>query len=296
MIVRQYKWWFGQREWTWSMQIPEALYDYYRQLPRPPTLDYSVYVTNPLHDYYLEMLVQKLKEASIETGFNEWETVNFAVSFVQSLPYTSDIVTTGYDEYPRYPIETLVDDGGDCEDTSILMAALLNQMGYGDILLKFPEHMSVGVLGGEGVYGTYYEHNGGKYYYLETTGEGWGIGQLPPEYDGKFAYFYDIVPVPILTHKWEAKTEDYYYKLTVTVENMGTATVHDAYVWAGFDAGDDMSWNSQESAVFDLETGYIVTTTLYLTLPSNEHTRLIVQIVDDGYAVDASYSEWFDTY
>ncbi len=29
--------------------------------------------------------------------------------------------------------------------------------------------------------------------------------------------------------------------------------------------------------------------------PANKHTRLIVNIVDDGLAVDTSYSEWFDT-
>jgi len=29
--------------------------------------------------------------------------------------------------------------------------------------------------------GTYYEHEGKRYFYLETTGEGWQIGQLPPE-------------------------------------------------------------------------------------------------------------------
>ena len=295
MIVKQYKWWFGQGEWTWSLQVPEAWDDYYKQLPRPPTRNYSVYVTNPQDDSYLEMLVQKLREASTEAGFDEWETMNFAVSFVQSLQYTSDSVTTGYDEYPRYPIETLADYGGDCEDTAILTAALLNTMGYGVVLLGLPQHMAVGVLGGEGIYGTYWTHNGGKYYYLETTGEGWVVGEIPPEYEGESAYIYDMVPVPILTQKWEATTQVYKYRLVVTVENLGTATAQDVYIQAGFDAGNSMFWNSQESTTFDLAPGYSITVTIFLTPPSNQHTRLMVQIVDDGYSVDRSYSEWFDT-
>jgi len=293
ILERQYEWSFGQSVWTWSLNISEALYDYYKDSPRPPTENYSLYVTNPYDDEYLDKLVQKIKESAVEKGFDEWETMNFAVSFVQSLPYTSDSVTKGYDEYPRYPIETLVDYGGDCEDTAILMAALLNTMGYGVVLLGLPQHMAVGVLGGEGIYGTSWTHNGGKYYYLETTGEGWVVGEIPPEYEGESAYIYDMVPVPILAQKWEATTQVYNYRLAVTVENLGTATAQDVYIWAGFDAGNSTSWNSQESTTFDLAPGYSITVTMYLTPPSNQHTRLMVKIVDDGYSVDESYSGWY---
>jgi hypothetical protein len=241
----------------------------------------------------LDKLVQKIGEAATQAGFDEWETVSFAVSFVQSLPYTTDSVTTVYDDYPRYPIETLVDNGGDCEDTAILMAALLNTMGYEVVLSDFTQHVAVGVLGSEGISGTYWTHNGGKYYYLETTGKGWEIGELPPEYEGKSAHIYDMVPVPILTQKWEATTQVYRYRLAVTVENLGTATAQDVYIWAGFDAGNGMFWNSKESTTFDLAPGYSITVTMYLTPPSNQYTRLKVSTVDDGYSVDRSYSEWY---
>ena len=40
------------------------------------------------------------------------EKVNLVITFVQSLPYTSDSVTTAFDEYPQYPMETLVEYGG----------------------------------------------------------------------------------------------------------------------------------------------------------------------------------------
>jgi len=296
IITRQYEWRYAGSDWTWNLPIPKALYDYYRQLPRAPTKDYSVYVTHPEDDSYIKMLAERIEEAAARDGFDEWETVNFAVSFVQSLEYTSDSVTTPYDEYPRYPIETLVDYGGDCEDTSILMAAILHEMGYDVVLLSLPGHMAVGVWGGEGVYGTYWEHNGKKYFYLETTGQGWQIGELPPEFEGEAAYIYDIVPVPILTHDWEAMTKGFYVELIVTVENWGTATAYDAYILAGFDAGGGMLWNPEESAPFDLEPDYSITVTLYLSVPRDKYTRLVVQIVDDGYAVDESYSEWFNTY
>lgn len=295
-INRQYDWRYDEREWQWTLAIPQSLYDYYVERPRAMTEDYSIYITHPGDDEYIDTLIDKIKEVAANAGYDEVETVNFAVSFVQSLPYTVDSVTTAYDEYPRYPIETLVDNGGDCEDTSILMAAILHQMGYGTVLISLPNHMAVGILGSEGMSGTYWPHADGKYYYLETTGEGWEIGELPPEYTGESASIYDILPVPILTSNWSAETS-WFNKtnLTVTVENLGTAAAADVYIYAAFDAGGGMVWNPEESQHFDLGSDQSITITMQLNTLKGEYTRLIVQIVDNGYAVDTSYSEWFDT-
>ncbi|MFA5367567.1 MAG: hypothetical protein WC333_06785 [Dehalococcoidia bacterium] len=295
-INRQYEWRYSGSDWQWTLAIPQSLYDYYVERPRALTQDYSIYVTHPSDDEYIDTIVDKIKEVAANSGYGDRETVNFAVSFVQGLPYAEDNVTTPYDEYPRYPIETLVDNGGDCEDTSILMAAILHQMGYGVVLLSLPNHMAVGVLGGEGVSGTYFSHtDGGKYYYLETTGSGWEIGQLPPAYKDASAYIYDITPVPILNHDWSAQSASSKMNLTVTVENLGTATASDFYVYAAFDAGGGIVWNPGESQRFNLAPDQSITITMQLNMPKGEYTRLIVQIVDDGYAVDTSYSEWFDT-
>lgn len=151
-------------------------------------------VKDPYDDYYISSMVQKINEAAIKEGFTESEKVNFVIAFVQSLPYTEDSVTTDWDEYPRYPIETLFDRGGDCEDTSILVAALLDRMGYDVCLLILEDenHCAVGVVI-EGTYGTYYEYNGKKYFYLETVGEGWEIGDYP-DFTDTWAYIYPLNP------------------------------------------------------------------------------------------------------
>jgi len=47
----------------------------------------------------------------------------------------------------KYPVETPVE-RGDCEDKSILLAAILRALGYRTALLVFPDdpgHMAVGV-------------------------------------------------------------------------------------------------------------------------------------------------------
>ncbi len=140
------------------------------------------------------MLADKLNASAQSLGYGSYDQVSFVLAFVQSLPYTSDNVTTGNDEYPRFPIETLVDDGGDCEDTSILFASLTLIMGYGTIYINPPNHYAVGVLGNNlhGSYWTYPSDSNKTYYYCETTGDGFKIGQLPTEFQGQTAYIYPI--------------------------------------------------------------------------------------------------------
>jgi len=54
-------------------------------------------------------------------------------------------------------------------------------------------------------------------------------------------------------------------------------------------------WNIQESELFDVGVNQQVIVKLYLQIPFGEYTRLGIQIVDDGYAMDESYSDWFNT-
>jgi hypothetical protein len=271
-------------------------------LPRDfPESYYSVFVTHPLDDDFITGLAVKIETAAQEKKYNELETVLLAISFVQNLPYTSDSVTTGYDEYPRYPIETLVDGGGDCEDTAILLASLIRAMGYGTVLIiypgtaEIPGHCAVGVKGSEVIYGTYYNFEGEKYYYIETTNTGWEIGEIPDKYKGVSAYIYPMIPVPVFSHNWTTESSVDRIKLEVKVSNSGSAIARGVYIQAGFDAGNDQLWNSQKSPQFDIGIDQSDTVTLYLVPPRNVYTRLVVIVIYDGYAVDESYSLWYNT-
>ena len=293
-FTRNYSWTY-KGKWSWQGTIPKSLYDYYQALPRPPTKNYSVYVTHPLDDSYMDLLVEKIREASAQEGFSEYETVALAAAFVQSLPYSDDSVTTPYDEYPRYPVETLVDNGGDCEDTSILLASLIDKLGYGVVLIVLPHHCAVGVKSGDNMYGTYWEYQGSRYYYIETTGAGWDIGALPEEYQNTAAEIYPMVPVPIITHDWTIEAEGNIAKVTVKVANLGTTAAQNVTVFGGFDAGGDQCWNGELSDPFQVEANHEVTIVLRLRVPLGKHTRLVVQIGIDNHLVDESRSKWFDT-
>ena len=196
-IVKHFEWEFRGKRFCWDLSIPQQLLRHYQVLPR--TYDYSRYVTDPKDDEYLEMLSEKLAEADVESGWSG--KIDFVLAFVQSLRYEPDN-STGYDEYPRYPLETLAEGGGDCEDTAILFAAILRQMGYGAALLRFDSahHMAAGVSIRRDVVEkwnreyplTYFEKEGRLYAYCETTGTGWRIGEEPPWVEGKEAV---VIPV-----------------------------------------------------------------------------------------------------
>jgi hypothetical protein len=57
----------------------------------------------------------------------------------ESIKYAFDKPTTGYDEYGRFPPETLFDGVGDCECTALLCASLLAHLGFdvGFLHVKF---------------------------------------------------------------------------------------------------------------------------------------------------------------
>lgn len=197
-----YEWSYEGSRWEYEAQIPKSAYQHFSSKQR--TASYREYVVNPLDDEWMNHIGDLLSEEAKEKGWGEWETVNFVLSFVQNMPYTSDEVTTGYDEYPRYPVETIVDGGGDCEDTSILFASIVREMGYGVVLLRLREdhHIAVGVRissdlvdNWQGPYSlTYYAlEDGGVYAYCETTGQGWELGHKPDDMISPAAQIIDVL-------------------------------------------------------------------------------------------------------
>lgn len=292
VISRSYDWSYDNRSWTWNLAIPKDLYDYYRSIERAPVADYSIYVTHPLDDIFCEELASRLSEEAGNRDFDSLETLQFAAAFVQDLAYLSEV-----EEYPKYPIETLVDKGGDCEDTAILMAALLHAMGYDAVLVNLsspypgePGHMAVGVAFPGLSQGTMFTYENIDYYYLETTCVS-KLGYMPEDYVDHSVSIYRLVSKPILRLSslkwsiwgWPMNT----LTLDTTVTNWGTADAHEAYVRAFFYGNES---GAKSSALFDLEFGHRLShvTVERLEVPSRGET-LCVQLVLDGKVVD----EWF---
>ena len=190
-VTQHYQWEY-RGEWSWDLPILIKQYVDFTERPRPISISEYVEMAKE-SDMYVDRMAKNLMKVASEGGYNDQQILDCVISFVQSMPYTVDDETTPYDEYPRYPLETLFDRGGDCEDTSILVAALLDRMGYDIVLLHLENerHMAVGVSV-PNAYGMYYDYGGKKYYYLETTGEGYKVGDFPSDFSDSTAFIYSL--------------------------------------------------------------------------------------------------------
>jgi hypothetical protein len=191
---RQFAWEYNGSHWTWNLSIPASLYAAYKVVPQSVRTqfgaqDFGFFTTT--QDFYIQTLAQKLNESATQRGYGSYDAVNFALAFVQSIPYKTDNESTGYQSYPRFPVETLVDNVGDCKSHSVLFATLTLMMDYGTVYINPPDHLAVGILGNN-LKGTYWTYNEKNYYYCETTASGYTIGQLPDQFSGQTANIYGI--------------------------------------------------------------------------------------------------------
>ena len=192
--TRDFSWDYGGHHWTWNLSIPVSLYAAYKAVPdsvrvRIGPEDFGYFTTT--QDTYIEALAGKLNQTATQAGYSSYDEVNFVLAFVQNIPYATDNESTGYQSYPRFPVETLVDDIGDCKSHSVLFGTLTLDLGIGAAYINPPDHLAVGVLGNN-LKGTYWTLNGENYYYCETTGVGYTIGQLPDQFNGQTAKIYAI--------------------------------------------------------------------------------------------------------
>ncbi len=174
------------RGWECILRIPVAQYDYYSSLPRGG--EYGEYLTSGDNPGYIRSLAEVFESMAVNYGLSRREELNMVVEFVRSIRYADDMTAKGEADYVSYPVETLFEQRGDCEDTSILLAGILREMGFDAVLMIFPKdgagHMAVGIADDGAMSGAAYEYNGKIYYYTDTTEPGWAIGRLPDELAG----------------------------------------------------------------------------------------------------------------
>jgi hypothetical protein len=191
-IHKRYKWRFSERlprsergvevELAIELDINSARYKACKEEARELNpMRWNKYVVAPLPE--VEVLAAKMAEIHRQRGYCTYDQAANVLAFAQQcIVYSRDLSPEGEEiEYPKYPIESLVEEAGDCEDHAILAAAVLKRMGFDVALLFCPGHAALGVAGAEGLPGKYVEdpRTGIKYFYGETTAEGWEIGELP---------------------------------------------------------------------------------------------------------------------
>lgn len=141
----------------------------------------------------LSQLYLQSHETVDPAGFSE-----FVLAFVQDcFDYTYDSVLYGQEEYYAFPLETIHNGGGDCEDTSILCAAIYAAAGLPSGVFIIPGHAIAAValedfvpepvadaryVPDVSVFS--YTVDGKTYYGCETTldANSYGVGWISSEY------------------------------------------------------------------------------------------------------------------
>ena len=132
----------------------------------------------------------------------------FVLAFVQeAYSYLEDASVYSREEYYAFPLETIQHGGGDCEDTSILYAAIMTASGYEAGVFLIPGHCIAAVsldayspgevdarYTGSVAQFSYKDSDGRTYYGCETTLDenAYGIGWISDMYsidaDGEITY------------------------------------------------------------------------------------------------------------
>lgn len=196
-ITKNYAWRFNREYWRISLEIPVDTYNYYVDFdanrnpqndPISPNTKMVSFVTS--NEEVIENIADELSSIAQGQRYDEYTTANFILQFVQeNINYELDNETKGCTEYWRFPVETLVDKKGDCEDSSVLYAAIMDNLGYEVVILFYTwkendepvGHLAIGIKL-EGDHGSFIEDNNGeKYYYCETTAKAFNIGEIPDD-------------------------------------------------------------------------------------------------------------------
>lgn len=277
------------------VEIPETMEEYYTARYR--TREYGAYVSDRYDDEYLNQITNEFKSKSSGGTRSDIETIDHLMTFVQKLEYSKDKVATGFNEYPKYPAETLLDKGGDCEDTCILLASMLEQLGYDAVLLGYFEqqHMAVGLAGDESIEGTSVEHNGREYYYVETTAPGYSIGDVPrdsfrnatPE-----VIRIDAHPVCVFNYVVDVNAEEGGVTVESNIRNEGDAAAESVRLQVEFQTRDEETVAIAESESVRLSEETTKTVSMSAEPPDDREQRVKASLYVDGQLHDTVQSDF----
>src|SRR3990172_91344 len=190
-VIKNFRWTFAARdgqsvEMTLEVALSSERYQAVRAEPRRPAGNWAHYAATDMPE--LDSLAAGVYRLHVGREWSSLDQAGNVLNFTQAcIRYVPDGESAPAAEWPRYPIETLMDEAGDCEDDVILAAAALKRLGFEVALLYYSGHCALGVAGAEGLPGEFVvdARTRLKYFYGETTDEGWRLGEVPDRYRGR---------------------------------------------------------------------------------------------------------------
>jgi hypothetical protein len=127
----------GERDWV-TVRFPEAptCTKYYKSMPHQFAQgNYFQFIDEDPCQEIVKDVADQLWEYTELKGLGEREKLLFLLNWVKRLgEFETDTATHRESEYVTYPFQTLLAGIGDCEDSALLMASILNAWCFNAIL------------------------------------------------------------------------------------------------------------------------------------------------------------------
>jgi len=165
-IKTDYDWTYDGNTYKFEISYTYSEFEYYRTLNTNSRNDsdcitnFVIYKENTISSIASELQTLYLEKYGSDASLTGQSFANFVLAFVQCCYYYpafnsntydqdpfgyADYIVYGEEEYFAYPMETIYYGMGDCEDTSILAAAIYESCGYDSAIGLLPGHAIVGV-------------------------------------------------------------------------------------------------------------------------------------------------------
>lgn len=150
-----------------------------------PTFVYKQYYLKTISEgnqsNYYSTILKRFQTVKKQYYLDDDQYLQLIVNYVQALPYYTN------NSKVKYPLVTLIDSCGDCDDKSLLLVSLLSKEGYNVSIFIIPpeapyfiNHAMAGIASNSSTF----TKNG--YAMIETTRTDSPIGEFPDTLNGKF--------------------------------------------------------------------------------------------------------------
>jgi hypothetical protein len=155
-VERSYSWTYEGKDYSLDVSFRYQDFDNARNKNKdgrwPSPSEYSQFIE--YYDLVVVDIAEKLSALYGPHSDSDPGFANFVLAFDQICfaypPYSSSVgpdkFLFGTEEYFQYPIETIYNGAGDCEDTAILAAAIYAAAGYESAILILPGHAMAAVV------------------------------------------------------------------------------------------------------------------------------------------------------
>lgn len=173
----------GSTRYSLTVSVTPFLYEHYSSSSHSVAFrEFAKFVT--------PNALEPVAEDLWEIYNDEEDFANGVLMILHQIPYE--------ESDPKYPVETIVENHGDCDTFSYLGASIMKAGGLGVVLLYYENqsHMNLGVHLSQPPQDSrfdahYFSYQGKKYYMAECTGEnwetGWRVGECPKDFQGASA-------------------------------------------------------------------------------------------------------------